>query len=794
MKKLKKICRNTLTYIAHRKILKYSLILTIALLPVAGIMTGKYFNSKNLENKVDNSNNISESSKEKDKVVTGTINTEATAESPKGSSYTVSNGFSKKNDSSSSNQNNNDSSSTSGSSSNTSGKVNNIDKSSLSGKDTTILEGDSFNPIKDLKLKATDKNGRDISNKIEIVHNPVNTTKPGNYAVTASVKLNDGNVRQRSFNVDVKATDLNVSVASFKATKEDVKKRDSVVLDLDLDISKRHVTPKSVMINGQEHTLYKSTENILDRVLNTNRYKVATTANSVAGIQEYNMSYIKMSDNTLISTDNTAIVNVLKSEPSVKNFRYEKKPEFKKLLVDFYIEDIDKTASNSRIEFYKDGKLLKTEKIDSSGVYNKYLNIDTNGKYELKVISDVNLYSNTEYKNINNKVIFKESINIEDIDESSLSGKDIEIIQGSSFDPIKDLSIKATDVNGKDITNKVIVESNVNTDVVGNYYVLANVVNENGRKINKKFKVEVSPIAEVISFDSVKNEFDINENISFKLQLEMKKSNAVAKEAEINGKNVSLIPQNMKNIFTNTKTYLIDINGETSEGDKNYTLSSIIMEDGKEINLNEVSTVKVSNPTTSKLSRNITKMASSDFDDSENYNYGYRALQSKSSLIGSDTKPLTQNVKVSGRVSKKDGSAPDGKIEVELPTTMSFSVDQKGNFYASDFSVTNNSSADIEVSVSSFMDLNPNDGITIKPIGEDMSKLDRSNLNLALSGNVSYVDLGKNTLDTTILEVPPLRTDFIRLHGQAGKSASQSVDNDGAKDKFNIVFNIKKKN
>ncbi len=39
---------------------------------------------------------------------------------------------------------------------------------------------------------------------------------------------------------------------------------------------------------------------------------------------------------------------------------------------------------------------------------------------------------------------------------------------------------------------------------------------------------------------------------------------------------------------------------------------------------------------------------------------------------------LNHNVKVSGSVKNHRGIAPAGKIEVELPTTMSFTVDEDG--------------------------------------------------------------------------------------------------------------------
>lgn len=698
MKKLKEAYKSILAYIYYRVKLKYFLILLILALPAVPILSKKFTNNTNnsVEEKVDASKDkLDDSNKD---IAKATINTEAEVKDDKPSSYKVSNGFTNKSNSTNSSNGNTSSGNVNSSSSNNNNQVHKVDKSSLLGKDAVLLEGDTFEPIKDLKLRATDKNGSDISDKIEITHNPVNTTKPGSYSVTANVKLNDGYIKQRSFKVDVKATDLNVAVKSFKPVKEVAQKGDSVVLDLDLSISKKHVTPSSVMINGKEHTLYKSVENIFDRIMNTNRYKVSLIASDIPGIQEYNMSYIKMSDNTLVSTDNTASVNVLKSEPKIKNFVYEKKSVFKKLSVQFAIEDVDNTTSDLRIELYKDNKLLKTEKINNLEDYYGYFNTDTNGTYEFKIVGDVNLYSNTKSSTLHDKVIFTESINISDVDESSLTGKNIELLQGASFNPIKDLSIKATDIDGKDITNKVLIENDVNTDLEGSYNVLASVINKNGRKIEKKFDVVVNP-AENLDSDN-----NTNSNI-------------------------------MSRIFgLNSNNY-------------------------------------------------------------ENNNTKSRSLQTKSTLNGPDTKPLTQNVKVTGTVSKKDGSAPDGKIEVELPTTMSFSVDQKGNFSAGDFKVTNHSSTDIQVSVSGFMDLTPNSGITVKPIGEEMSNLDRSNLNLALLGNTGYIDLGSRiNSETVILEVSPLGSGFISLFGQSGKNTGENVDANGANDQFNLVFNIKKKN
>lgn len=93
----------------------------------------------------------------------GTINTDVISDNI--SRHTLSDGFSDLSNNSSV------SSSTTNNSSSGSMSTNIIDKSSISGVNIEILEGHEFNPRKDLKLKATDNNGRDISDNIIIEKN-----------------------------------------------------------------------------------------------------------------------------------------------------------------------------------------------------------------------------------------------------------------------------------------------------------------------------------------------------------------------------------------------------------------------------------------------------------------------------------------------------------------------------------------------------------------------------------------------------------------------------------------------
>lgn len=173
-------------------------------------------------------------------------------------------------------------------------------------------------------------------------------------------------------------------------------------------------------------------------------------------------------------------------------------------------------------------------------------------------------------------------------------------------------------------------------------------------------------------------------------------------------------------------------------------------------------------------------------------------------ITGPDTSPLTQNVKVSGTVKKKDGTAPEGKIEVELPTTLSFTVDQKGNVRGADYSVTNNSSKAVIVAVQSFTDTTGDENITVKKSGEVQPGTDkRSIVALSLVGtpvpgsdNATTVDLKAITPNTgdDILGVQPGATSTMTLNGIAGTQDDSTVDANGVSDEFNLVFNIRAQN
>ena len=101
-------------------------------------------------------------------------------------------------------------------------------------------------------------------------------------------------------------------------------------------------------------------------------------------------------------------------------------------------------------------------------------------------------------------------------------------------------------------------------------------------------------------------------------------------------------------------------------------------------------------------------------------------------------------VTVNGSVLGKDGSVPAGRIEVELPTAMQFTVHEDGQLTGVEYTVNNSGSVPVQVLVSSFQKTEGN--ITLKAEHEINNELDRSNVNLQLNGVVGgqpkSIDLG----------------------------------------------------
>ena len=176
------------------------------------------------------------------------------------------------------------------------------------------------------------------------------------------------------------------------------------------------------------------------------------------------------------------------------------------------------------------------------------------------------------------------------------------------------------------------------------------------------------------------------------------------------------------------------------------------------------------------------------------------AYANTTTITGNDTETLTHDVTVSGTVRKSNGEAPAGKLEVELPTAMAFTVDEEGNFNGANYKVTNRSAVGIKLSVAEFRETDPNGGITLNQVsGFNPADKDRANIAMSLDGNVdgnfTSVDLSQVTAGTEedVLDVGANDAGILRLNGVAGtKKDNSNLESNGAKEDFTLVFKVKK--
>lgn len=198
------------------------------------------------------------------------------------------------------------------------------------------------------------------------------------------------------------------------------------------------------------------------------------------------------------------------------------------------------------------------------------------------------------------------------------------------------------------------------------------------------------------------------------------------------------------------------------------------------------------------------------------------ALPATSVYAANDTQSVemgkndTQNVTVpiSGTIRNHQGQAPEGRIEVELPTKMAFTVDQDGNLPSTTYTIQNRSQdVSIDVSVASFSGgstatAGGSDGIKLHQSGTVTGHREdkyRNEIELKLTNakdSSKNIDLGNfkslNESQRLLATVASGETNSIVLSGVAGKKTSNdvsgdsTVDSKGATEDFNLVFSIKK--
>lgn len=365
------------------------------------------------------------------------------------------------------------------------------DRSSFNGKDIMVSEGEPFNPMNALQLAATDINGKNITNKIVITKNNVDTYKPGLYNVKAAVTLSDKNTLEKEFLVRVEPTILNLAVNDLKTSKEVLGKNEHFNLSFAVKSSKSYLEVASVNINNKDYVVNKTSVNSFFRT--SNKYEVDLVAPSKGGTEKIEIKSVTMSDGTIVDINKSINIKVLKEDAYVSDVVLEDKSDKGNTVgISFNLNDVDNDINEARVCIYNEENQLVAEELvlkDINLPYTKFstiINLSNSGTYTIKILASknseaelnaTNSYSSSEVE------LFSESINVNmksvvDSDDeniellsmvSSLEDKEIETYSEDEENNLKARSVRSSNetINGSDAVehkHQISITGNVISD------------------------------------------------------------------------------------------------------------------------------------------------------------------------------------------------------------------------------------------------------------------------------------------------------------------------------------------
>lgn len=247
---------------------------------------------------------------------------------------------------------------------------------------------------------------------------------------------------------------------------------------------------------------------------------------------------------------------------------------------------------------YTPSQIATADLEDSSNNFN-YNNTNSNSNNNINNSSNLSDDSNknnqtedkTETKPNNDK---KDEVAV---DKSAFVGKDMIISEGDNFEPFETLQLSAKDVDGKNITKKIVItENNVDIYKPGLYTVKANVQLSNGNIIYKEFLVRVEPVKLQLAVNDIQVSKDIlkkRESYTMSFKVDSSKDYIDVATVNINGKMYYPNKTTKRRFFSKDDVYTIQLVANDKAGVEDINFNTITMTDGTVVDINELKTVEV---------------------------------------------------------------------------------------------------------------------------------------------------------------------------------------------------------
>lgn len=382
------------------------------------------------------------------------------------------------------------------------------DRSSFNGRDVMVLEGEPFNPMNALQLAATDINGKNITNKIVITENNVDTYKPGLYTVKANVTLSNENTLEKEFLVRVEPTILNLAVNDLKISKDVLEKNEHFNLTFAVKSSKSYLEVASVNINNKDYTVNKVSSGSFLR--KSDKYEVDLVAPIKGGTEKIQIKSVTMSDGTIVDIDKSIEIEILKEEAQItdvviKNISNEQE----KISLEYNLNDIDETIDKARLYLYNEENIIiQQEELEKNNKSNIELDINENGIYKVEIRAyykeDINTVSdfylekelfveNIEVSKFNNELLNEnEQISMASIDYEQESMVRMSI---SENEENYEASYRQVNINLASVEGESQITGLDNQEQTQDVKITGNVMDDKGNMPVTNFKVTVPTTA-----------------------------------------------------------------------------------------------------------------------------------------------------------------------------------------------------------------------------------------------------------------------------------------------------------
>lgn len=286
-------------------------------------------------------------------------------------------------------------------------------------------------------------------------------------------------------------------------------------------------------------------------------------------------------------------------------FAYRKTISLKEIEESTTIADEDKpkgpiTAASVKGGFdsYTPSQIVTADLEDSSNNFN-YNNTNSNSNNNIN--NSINLSNDSNKNNqTEDKTETKPNNDKKDevaVDKSAFVGKDMIISEGDNFEPFETLQLSAKDVDGKNITKKIVItENNVDVYKPGLYTVKANVQLSNGNIIYKEFLVRVEPVKLQLAVNDIQVSKDIlkkRESYTMSFKVDSSKDYIDVATVNINGKMYYPNKTTKRRFFSKDDVYTIQLVANDKAGVEDINFNTITMTDGTVVDINELKTVEV---------------------------------------------------------------------------------------------------------------------------------------------------------------------------------------------------------